>query len=199
VRDWIWKLPPPKYPYPIDAALAARGAVVYQQYCQSCHADHRFRDGVVVAGTQVGTVVPIADIATDRHRLDAYTDEFAANQYMLYPDSPYRFTHFRKTGGYANHPLDGIWLRAPFLHNGSVPTLRDLLEPPAARPTVFYRGYDVFDSVKVGFISDVPEADGRRFSRFDTSLPGNSNAGHLYGTTLPDADKLALVEHLKTF
>ena len=50
--------------------------------------------------------------------------------------------------GYANQPLDGIWLRGPYLHNGSVPTLRDLLEPPERRPAVFYRGYDVFDQAE---------------------------------------------------
>ena len=70
---------------------------------------------------------------------------FAANQYALYPESEYRFTHFRKTHGYANQPLDGIWARAPYLHNGSVPTLRDLLNAPSERPKAFYRGYDVFD------------------------------------------------------
>ena len=94
---------------------------------------------------------------------------FAANQYALYPESQYRFTHFRKTNGYANQPLDGIWLRGPYLHNGSVPTLRDLLEPPERRPAVFYRGYDVFDQAKVGFVSNVPQADGRTFFRYDTS------------------------------
>ena len=48
---------------------------------------------------------------------------------MLYAGYPRRFSHFRKTYGYANMPLDGVWLRAPYLHNGSVPTLRDLLNP----------------------------------------------------------------------
>ena len=43
VRDWIWTLPPPAYPYPIDKALAARGATLYQQHCLECHAEHRFR------------------------------------------------------------------------------------------------------------------------------------------------------------
>ncbi len=76
--------------------------------------------------------VSIGAIGTDRHRLDSYTTTFALNQYGLYPDSPYRFTHFRKTNGYANQPLDGIWVRGPYLHNGSVPTLRDLLERPGA-------------------------------------------------------------------
>ena len=113
--------------------------------------------------------------------------------------SPYRFTHFRKTNGYANHPLDGIWLRAPYLHNGSVPTLRDLLDAPGSRPKVFYRGYDVYDQVKLGFVSDVEAADGQLFSRYDTSVPGNGNMGHEYGTSLPGADKDAIVEYLKTF
>ena len=198
VRDWIWKLPPPKYPYAIDAALASQGAAVYAQRCLQCHADHRFRDGVKT-GTRVGQVEDADQIGTDRHRLDSYTAEFATNQYGLYPDSPFRFTHFRKTTGYANQPLDGIWARAPYLHNGSVPTLRDLLDDPANRPAVFYRGYDLFDRERVGFVSTVPAAGGQTFFRYDTSVPGNSRDGHLYGTTLSDADKRAIVEYLKTF
>jgi len=198
VRDWIWTLPPPAYPYSVDKALATRGEPLYREHCQDCHADHRFRDGVV-SGSRVGKVVPIAAIGTDRHRLDSYTITFAMNQYSLYPDSPYRFSHFRKTDGYANHPLDGIWLRGPFLHNGSVPTLRDLLDAPEQRPAVFYRGYDVFDRAKVGFVSNVPAADGQSFTRYDTTTPGNSNRGHVYGTTLTDEEKRAIVEYLKTF
>jgi hypothetical protein len=200
VREWIWTLSPPRYPYGIDAARGARGAEIYRTACTACHADHRFRDGVVAAAaTRVGQVVDIDDIRTDRHRLDSYTATFAANQYSLFPDSPYRFTHFRKTRGYANHPLDGIWLRAPYLHNGSVPTLADLLEPAGRRPRMFYRGNDVFDRERVGFVSDVPAAGGRSFFPYDTSLPGNGNSGHEYGTALSADDKRALVEYLKTF
>jgi hypothetical protein len=198
VRDWIWTLPPPPYPYAIDRALAARGAAVYQQTCLECHAGNRFREGVK-EGARVGQVEDISQVGTDPHRLDSYTAEFAANQYALYPQSEYRFTHFSKTHGYANQPLDGIWLRGPYLHNGSVPTLHDLLEVPERRPAAFYRGYDVFDQQNVGFVSSVPESGGRAFFRFDTSLPGNGNGGHLYGTTLPDSDKRAIVEYMKTF
>jgi mono/diheme cytochrome c family protein len=198
VRDWIWTLPPPQYPYAIDAALAARGEPLYRAACLECHGDHRFRDGVI-SGARIGTVVRASDIGTDRHRLDSYTSTFAANQYSLFPDSEYRFKRFRKTDGYANHPLDGIWARAPYLHNGSVPTLRDLLEPPERRPQVFYRGYDVYDRVRVGFVTDVAEERGRRFTRYDTTVPGNSNAGHVYGTTLSEEEKQAIVEYMKTF
>ena len=198
VRDWIWTLRPPPYPYAVDAALAARGQAVYASQCLSCHGDHRFKDGVK-SGDRVGRVEDIGRIQTDRHRLDSYTSTFALNQYALFPDSRYRFTRFRKTHGYANQPLDGIWLRGPFLHNGSVPTLRDLLNAPAERPAAFYRGYDVFDQERVGFVSDVAEAGGRRLTRYDTNIPGNGNMGHEYGIALPAADKDAIVEYLKTF
>ena len=198
VRDWIWTLKPPVYPYRIDAPLASRGAPIYQRLCTNCHGDHRFRDGTI-AGSRVGQVEAIDVIGTDPYRLNSYTPAFASNQYSLYPDSRYRFSHFRKTNGYANHPLDAIWLRAPYLHNGSVPTMRDLLDAPESRPQAFYRGYDVYDQVKLGFVSDVAEADGQAFSRYDTSVPGNANTGHVYGTTLSDDDKRAVVEYLKTF
>jgi mono/diheme cytochrome c family protein len=200
VRDWIWNLPPPAYPYPIDGALADRGAALYRTQCLTCHADHRFKEGVTdPAATRVGKVEDIDDIRTDRHRLDSYTNAFAANQYALYPESEYRFTRFRKTRGYANHPLDGIWLRAPYLHNGSVPTLADLLNDPAERPKAFHRGYDVYDRERLGFVSSVAEENGRSFFLYDTTLPGNGNGGHEYGTKLPPADKLALLEYLKRF
>ncbi len=198
VRDWIWTLPPPAYPYAVDRPLAAAGEGLYRQHCVDCHADHRFRTGVV-AGSRVGQVVPIEAIGTDRHRLDSYTLTFAMNQYGLYPNSPYRFTHFRKTNGYANHPLDGIWLRGPYLHNGSVPTLRALLDAPAERPVEFYRGYDLFDPLNVGFVSTVAEAGGQYFTRFDTRVAGNGNGGHVYGTDLTPDEKRALVEYMKTF
>ena len=193
VRDWLWDLPAPTYPYSIDETLAEKGKHLYQNNCASCHAFN---------GPEVGKVVPINEIRTDRHRLDSYTEALVANQYTLFTGISYRgkdqrFRHFRKTNGYANHPLDGIWLRAPYLHNGSVPTLRDLLEAPEDRPDVFYRGNDVFDPQKVGFVSDIAEEKGQSYFKFDTTLPGNSNEGHLYGINLSSDDKDALVEYMK--
>ncbi|HXO19234.1 MAG TPA: c-type cytochrome [Thermoanaerobaculia bacterium] len=199
VRNWIWTLPPPPYPFAIDAARAARGREVYRANCQQCHADDQFKKGIVNGAPLVGTVADIKDIGTDPYRLNSYTYIFASNQYTLYPDSPFRFTHFRKTNGYANQPLDGIWARSPYLHNGSVPTLRDLLEPPAARPKGFYRGSDVFDQQKVGFVSNVAAANGLRFTWFDTALPANGNFGHVYGVNLSAEDKDAIVEFMKSF
>jgi hypothetical protein len=118
-------------------------------------------------------------------------------------ENSYRFKRFHKTYGYANTPLDGIWLRAPYLHNGSVPTLRDLLNPAASRPKSYFRGSDVYDPVAMGFESQSPKRlDGRGYFLYDTTLPGNSNQGHegpAYGTDLPEQDKTALIEFLKTF
>jgi hypothetical protein len=189
IEDWLWDLPPPPYPWAIDRVLATRGEPLYRQYCASCHD---------FDGPEVGRVTPIDLIGTDPARLESHTYVLVLNQSTLYAGYDWRFRHFRKTDGYANMPLDGVWLRAPYLHNGSVPTLRDLLEPPERRPATFYRGYDVFDQREVGFVSDVAEENGRRYFRFDTTLPGNSNAGHLYGTELAPEDKDAIVEYLKT-
>ena len=205
---------PPPYPYRIDQAVAAQGAPLYARYCAGCHGTREppFRHNPARADEHVGTVVPIDRIGTDRHRLDSYTWPLAVNQGTLYAGyekdwgftAPYpqRFTHFRKTFGYANAPLDGIWLRAPYLHNGSVPNLRELLEPAALRTKVFYRGGDVYDPVNVGFVWNLPAEDGRALFRFDTGQPGNGNGGHegpVYGTDLTAEQKQTLLEYLKTF
>jgi hypothetical protein len=199
VADWLRKLDAPAYPFKIDKELAGQGAPVYGKYCAECHG----ADGKDFHGEAVGKVVPIEDIGTDRRRLDSYTYDVAVNQNLIFAGSgDERFSHFRKTFGYANSPLDGVWLRAPYLHNGSVPTLRDLLEPSTKRPPKFYRGYDVYDQKKVGFVSDVAEENGRKYFHYDTGEPGNSNKGHdgkRYGTELSNAEKDALVEYLKTF
>lgn len=189
---------PPPYPYAIDASLSAHGRDIYKKYCVECHGV----SGTDFSGAQVGKVTPLEEIGTDRWRLDSYTHDLAANQGTLYAGYDYRFTHFRKTYGYANAPLDGLWLRAPYLHNGSVPTLRDLLEPAARRPQVFYRGNDLYDPDKVGFVSTVERDGERRYFRFDTAVPGNGNQGHegvRYGTELQPGEKRALLEYLKTF
>jgi hypothetical protein len=118
--------------------------------------------------------------------------------YNKYADGyAYDFSGFRKTGGYVAVPLDGVWLRAPFLHNGSVPTLQELFEPSTGRRQTFYRGYDVFDPIRVGFVSEGDVAT-RAGTLYDTRLPGNSNAGHLYGVDLTPPQKRALIEFLKT-
>lgn len=190
------ELPIPKYPFPIDEPLAARGQAIYQQYCAACH-DWR--------GAQVGQVVPIDKIGTDSARLDSYTVDFAFNQNTFGAGQWWRFHNFRKTNGYVSMPLDGLWARAPYLHNGSVPTLNDLLKKASDRlpkdKLYFWRGDDEYDPINVGFRSDRDRsADGRKLFRYDTTLGGNGNQGHegrVYGTELSDGEKRALLEYLK--
>jgi mono/diheme cytochrome c family protein len=142
-----------------------------QVYSQYCGRCHG-PDGVPEG------VTPMVEVASDPHRL----------RNLAAP-------------GHAGPPLTGIWLAAPYLHNGSVPSLKDLLAPSAERPARFYRGDDVYDPLRVGFRADVPAEGGRRFFEYDTALPGNGNRGHegrAFGTELGDADKAALLEYLKT-
>jgi hypothetical protein len=189
IENYILNVQPPKFPFAIDRQLAAAGESVYNAGCASCHA---------IGGARTGSVIPLAEIGTDRHRLDMWTPA-SATAYNAYGQGhAWKFSAFRTTGGYVSVPLEGLWLRAPYLHNGSVPTLSDLFEKPEQRPTRFWRGYDVYDPSKVGFVTNGPDAE-RRGTLFDVTLPGNSNAGHLYGTDLSSSDKRALVEYLKTF
>ncbi len=182
------ELPIPRYPFAVDPTLAKQGSAVYRQHCADCH-DWR--------GKYVGAVEALDKIGTDPHRLQSYTTALASQQNTLGAGQWWRFNHFRRTSGYANHPLDGLWARAPYLHNGSVPTLADLLE--VQRPEEFFRGDDEYDPIKVGFRSDRERSvTGRKLFRFRTAEPGNNNGGHRYGTELPTEQKRQLLEYLKT-
>lgn len=137
--------------------------------------------------------------------MNSYTEKLAGLQLAYGKGYDWEFKSFRKTEGYANSPLDGIWARAPYLHNGSVPTMWDLLTPEAQRnngQTTFYAGHGVYDSENMGFRTDVDAINGRPSFLFDTTLPGNGNQGHTgerYGTELSDEDKRALIEYLKGY
>ena len=190
VKEWIWNLKAPSYPFPIDRALARQGkAVYYKAKCNDCHDP---------GGAYIGQVVSASSLRTDSERTDSFDENMAKLMNSIGEGYPWAFKEFRSTDGYVNTPLDGAWLRAPYLHNGSVPTMRDLLNRPAERPSAFYKGNDVYDQKKMGFVHDVPERDGHRFFRFDTALRGNGNGGHTYGVDLSDVEKDALVEYLKT-
>lgn len=184
--EWLLALPVPPYPFAIDAALTDRGEAVFQSTCASCHAP---------SGEFMGQVTPLSAIGTDPERLNVVTDDLVERANTLGTDR-WQIRSFRRTDGYVNPLLDGIWARGPYLHNGSVPTLADLLTAPEDRPKVFYRGYDVYDPVNVGFVSTGPGAE--THFRFDTTVRGNGNGGHRFGIDLLPADKQALIEYLKT-
>ncbi len=188
VEDFIRLIPPPDYPFEIDPVLAAQGKPLFENNCASCHA---------FGSDRTGTVIPVEEVGTDGHRVEMWT-QAAVDKYLEVGDGQeWDFTHVQKQNGYVSVALDGIWLRAPYLHNGSVPSLTDLLEVPENRTKVFYRGYDVYNPDTIGFVSQGTNAETEGF-KYDTSLDGNSNQGHLYGTELSSEDKQALVEYLKT-
>jgi hypothetical protein len=180
--------PPPKYPFAIDAALAERGKAVYAQHCASCHD---------VGGRYTNKPVPFAEIGTDVERANTWLQAAADEANRRVKEFGIERPNMVKIEGYCSPPLDGIWMRAPYLHNGSVPTLRDLLSPVASRPKVFHRGYDVYDPVNVGFVTSGFDTQ-RHGWKHDTTVRGDGNQGHTYGTTLPNAEKNALIEYLKT-
>ena len=189
IKNWIMTLPPPRYPFAIDGAKAQAGKPIYEAKCASCHEEgHR----------GFGAVIPLVYLQTDPERQLAFDRTVAAKMNTIGKGKPWAFNRFRTTDGYASHPLDGIWLRAPYLHNGSVPTLAELLLPPPERRQTFYRGNDVYDPVRVGFVSDIAQSGPRHFYLFDTQDRGNGNGGHLYGINLTPAEKDALLEYLKT-
>ncbi|TIT04404.1 hypothetical protein [Mesorhizobium sp.] len=202
VADWLKTLTPPPSPNRPNGESVERGRAIYRNACADCHGfqePHHY----VFEGKYLGQVEPITRLRTDRARLDSYADWFRQRQIdELFAGTRYHFRHFRKTDGYANLPLDGLWLRGPYLHNGSVPTLADLLKPPAERPRTFLRGLDLVDGVNGGFVSPscdpATAADAKPFC-FDTTLPGNGSGGHLYGVELAPANKAALLAYLLTF
>ena len=100
-------------------------------------------------------------------------------------------------GPYAPRPLYGIWAAAPYLHNGSVPTLYHLLLPPEQRPKTFALGKREYDPVRLGFAVDT--ACDQQDCVVDTTRTGDGNGGHLFGTDLAEPDRMALLEYLKTY
>lgn len=181
---------PASDPYHIDAADVEQGKALYQSHCAACHEP---------GGARFRTVIPVIEVGTDRHRIDMWT-EAAKDRYTNYRAGDYNwgFHAFHKTNGYVANELTGLWLRGPYLHNGSVPTLRDLLTPPDQRAKQFYRGYDLIDAANGGYVSQAGTPAQRYGTLYDTMIPGNSNAGHLYGTGLSEQDKQRLLAYLKT-
>jgi mono/diheme cytochrome c family protein len=201
IRQFLLTIEAPKYPFPIDRDLAARGREIFVARCAKCHGT--YGDG----GTYPNKVVPIAEIGTDRARFDAVTDASRSH---------YNKTWFgekrpaRASAGYQAPPLDGVWATAPYFHNGSAPTLRDVLDS-GARPKFFRltpgRAEADYDAKNVGWKHDVPagskaakrkESPAERRRTFDTSKFGNGAGGHRFGDALDDSERAATIEYLKT-
>jgi hypothetical protein len=203
--DVVRHLRPPRYPYPIDAALAERGRTLFysrEMGCATCHGIYDGRGGVSWPGVH-------ADVGTDRGRRDVVSPGFVA----AFDASPLAAEgSLVKSEGYAATPLTGVWADFPYLHNGSVPTLYHLLGPVAERPAMFeVLAARHFDRDRVGQTLFVDPSRAsldlatlrRRFGDnrdwFDTSRPGCANTGHdVWPRIRTEANRLALIEYLKT-
>lgn len=161
----------------------------------------------VVAGSMAGTISPItcrnefdsphSDVLAGWRRVTrrAISNLFTSQESQLTLPLEERMTaQIQATEKYKARPLNGVWASGPYLHNGSVPTLYEMLLPAAQRSAKFRVGCAKFNSERVGFDC---ESDQGSFE-FDTSLPGNSNQGHEFAASLNESDRLALLEYLKS-
>lgn len=199
VRAYISSLEAPAWPYDVDDALAAQGRDVFEARCARCHGTYG-EDGVypnrVVDVDEVGTD---SALAGSGHNADRFVDWFNGSFYG-------ELSEMRPQPGYVAPPLDGIWLTAPFLHNGSVPDVEALLDS-SQRPTFWSRDRSVarVDEERLGFAWNEEPAGhqvvtdaAKRRTIYDTTLPGYGNEGHTYGDALSDEDRRAVIEYLKT-
>ena len=178
---------PPHYPYQVDQTAAKRGAEHYAVNCASCHGGEESDK----------RLYPASEVGTDPVRAEAFTKGQAErfNKFLADLETPGyhepKENGLRSTQKYFAASMSGVWARSPYLHNGSVRTMQELLTPPADRPKTFQRGSNEYDATQMGY------TDSGTYI-FDTSARSSSNSGHGYGTKLTADQKKDLIEYLKT-
>ena len=207
IQAFILSLQPPKYPLPVDLKLAKQGQGLFEEHCSKCHGTYGAN------ASYPNRIVPLNIVRTDRSRFDGISAKFGE-----YYNQSWFAKEKRRDGGdgytvntadgYQAPPLDGLWATAPYLHNGSVPTVYDVLNSKS-RPKLFTRSFktDVedYDSTKLGWkvtvLDQAPPADlpgHERRKIYDTTQPGRGNQGHTFGDRLSDEERRAVIEYLKT-
>jgi hypothetical protein len=181
------KIRPPRDPFTIDQGLAKRGSAVFAAQCASCHTGPE-TDQRLHAIAEVGTDPLRADLFNQK-QADGFNHFLASLELKGYV--PPKEPGVRTTGRYFAPTLGGVWARSPYLHNGSVRTMGELLSPPNERSKTFHRGSTQFDPKAMGYTDEGVYI-------FDTTQPGNSNSGHVYGSNLAPNEKRELIEYLKT-
>ncbi|MBT9555035.1 MAG: hypothetical protein IV100_03350 [Myxococcales bacterium] len=199
--DYFGTLDEPEAPVPVDGASVERGRVAFEKAsCSSCHHDD-IAENDVVTWREGDELLPGQDpdfdngtIATSGLFLKSATGQLDTGG-GLGPglDKLLEFIvlnglKVENTEGYVASNLHALWASAPYLHNGSVPTLEALLTPPAERPKTFTRSVPMPDG-------DSPAA---REVIVDTSAPGLDNGGHAFGTTLSADEKVDLIAYLRS-
>jgi mono/diheme cytochrome c family protein len=206
IQAFLLSLSPPKYPLPIDKALAAKGEKVFEATCSKCHGTYGPN------WTYPNKIVPIDVIGTDRARYDGLSEKWSDyyNKSWLAQETHGGGKGYpaENTAGYQAPPLDGIWATAPYFHNGSVPTVYNVLNSKT-RPKIFTRSFktdlEAYDPAKLGWKVQVlergPDPSLPAFEQrkvYDTTQPGRGNAGHTFGDDLTEAERQAVIEYLKT-
>jgi mono/diheme cytochrome c family protein len=208
VMHWLSRYQPPPFPGPVDGTLAARGRGVFTTRCASCHGHYDDSPSRPHLLDYPNRLVSQAFIGTDSVRWRAVNDTVLHWQ-ATHPGHPFvRHVDAARTGGYVPPILNGLWATAPYLHNGSVPTLWDLLHPES-RPARFEVGGHRLDYRRMGIALERGTDGVWRYPAgytpssqsviYDTSQLGRSNRGHeapLRG--MSEEEKSAVLEYLKT-
>jgi len=193
VVAWLQTLEPPRYSQAIDAPLAATGEALFTEHCSGCHGTYGAEE------TYPNKLVSLDLVKTDplyaAYGMQSGIVEWYNSSWFAQSEPR---SWFVPDTGYVAPPLDGIWITAPYLHNGSVPTLEDLLNSPQ-RPVYWSRTGEStnYDYEKVGWRYERPEKPKGKWT-FDTTLPGYSNQGHYFGDKLSKEERKAVIEYLKT-
>ncbi|WP_145098095.1 c-type cytochrome [Anatilimnocola aggregata] len=201
VFAYISSLAAPPYPHAIDQPLADQGRVAFNRVCAECHGTYaRHKDET---DTWPAKVIPLDELKTDPVRLQALSPAQRAAYGTSWFTDYGKVPNINEPKGYVAQPLDGIWATAPYLHNGSVPTLWHMLHP-AQRPVVWKRTETGYDQKRVGLeveMLDAVPADlnsAEQRQHFNTRGFGKSAAGHDYPDALSEDEKTAVLEYLKT-
>ena len=194
VLSFIYSVEPPKYPKAIDEAVAQEGKIIFENNCSGCHGSYGSK------GQYPNLLIPESVIGTDSLLNQSnyqYSDmiEWYNKSWFSSGDHPAKLTPFN---GYIAPPLDGIWITAPYFHNGSVPTIEAVLNSKL-RPVFWTRDFDStkYDYEKLGWQFQSLSAPGGKYV-YNTLLPGYGNYGHNFGDHLTDAERKAVIEYLKT-
>ena len=202
VRAWIESsVQAPKWPFgAIDMQLAAQGEAVFKATCAKCHGTYG------ESGKYPNQLVPLADVGTDPLLVQGQT-QFGELFTAWFANSFWgEVSQLMPSEGYVAPPLDGVWASAPYLHNGSVPTLEALLDS-SKRPQYWTRTFQStdYDAATLGWKftkldhgqAAEPSAS-VRVKIYDTTLTGYGNGGHTFGDDLDAGERTAVLEYLKT-
>jgi len=200
VRAYLATLRAPAYPYPIDPKLAATGAELFKSECKKCHGsygDNARYPNKLVALDKVGTDPVLAE--KSYYDGERFVRWFNASFYGDGQSS-------QPALGYVAPPLDGVWATAPYLHNGSVPTLAALLNTESRPRHWRFDGDDpAYNQTELGWTYLRLSQGREQFASldeqkwvYDTTRPGFDNQGHDFGDVLSDDERGALLEYLKT-